>query len=78
VGSLVRQNDEATALPRKVFQPWQVDDGIDNDDLSGDGFLTDDVDEFLTIAVHEEEEEPEEAPSPYPGIDLCIVRAMRS
>jgi hypothetical protein len=56
---------------------------IDNDDLSGEEFLDDEDDSFGSThhayqELEEEEEELEAAPSPYyPGIDVCIVRAMR-
>ena len=64
-GSLVMQDDEATVLPRKWFQPVEGDD-IDSGGLSGDEFLADN---------NEAEEEPKEALL-NPGTDLCIVRAM--
>jgi hypothetical protein len=68
--------------------PSRVDDEIDNDevdkdDLSGEEFLDDDDDSFgpshyTYQELEEEEDELEDAPSPYyPGIDVCIVRAMR-
>ena len=58
-------------------------DEVDNDDLSGEEFLDDEEDSFGSThhayQELEEEEELEDAPSPYyPGIDVCIVRAMRS
>ena len=58
-------------------------DEVDKDDLSGEEFLNDD-DDSLGPSHHtyrelgEEEDELEDAPSSYyPGIDVCIVRAMR-
>ena len=56
-------------------------DEVDKDDLSGEEFLDYDDDSFGPSPyqeLEEEEEEIEDAPSPYyPGIDVCIVRAMR-
>ena len=58
-------------------------DEIDNDDLSGEEFLDDEDDSFgpthHAYQELEEEEGLEDAPSPYyPGIDVCIVRPMRT
>lgn len=51
MGSLVT---EATALPRKGFHPWLIDDdGINIDDLSGDKFLGDDLAEFFSDDLDE-------------------------
>jgi len=62
----------------------QIDDKVFDDDSAGEEFLgSDDDDSFGPThrtyqELEEEEEDLEDAPSPYyPGIDVCIVRAVR-
>jgi len=53
-----------------------VVDGGDSDSFGSEGFHDDDVDSIVMFNQEEEEEAVEE-PSPYyPGIDVCIVRAI--
>ena len=62
----------------------QIDDKILDYDSAGEEFLDSDDDgsfgptHYTYQGPEEEEEELEDAPSPYyPGIDVCIVRAVR-
>lgn len=62
----------------------QIDDGILDNDSAGEEFLDSDDDgsfgptHYTYRELEEEEEVLEDAPSPYyPGIDVCIVRAVR-
>jgi len=51
-----------------------VVDGDDSDSFGSEGFHDDDADSIVMFNQEEEEQAVEEPY--YPGIDVCIVRAM--